>query len=59
MGGDRNTVHLLSREGADINVESWPAMAKEDAMVAMGKVMPETVKAAQHRKLSEPGSANA
>ncbi len=24
MGGDRNTVHLLTRDGADINVDSWP-----------------------------------
>jgi phosphopantothenoylcysteine decarboxylase/phosphopantothenate--cysteine ligase len=34
MGGDRNTVHLLTRNGADINiddikVESWPVMTKE------------------------------
>jgi phosphopantothenoylcysteine decarboxylase / phosphopantothenate---cysteine ligase len=29
MGGDRNTVHLLTRNGADIGVESWPAMTKE------------------------------
>ena len=35
------------------------AMAKEEAMVALGKVMPETMKAEQHRKLAEPGSANA
>ena len=35
-----------------------PAMAKEEAMVALGKVTPETMKAEQHRKLSEPGSAN-
>jgi phosphopantothenoylcysteine decarboxylase/phosphopantothenate--cysteine ligase len=28
MGGDRNTVHLLRRDGADIKVESWPAMTK-------------------------------
>ena len=34
------------------------AMAKEEVMVALGKVTPETVKAEQHRKLSEPGSAN-
>jgi short-subunit dehydrogenase len=34
------------------------AMAKEEAMVALGKVTPETIKAEQHRKLSEPGSAN-
>ena len=33
MGGDRNTVHLLTRDGGEINVdikvESWPAMTKE------------------------------
>ncbi len=34
MGGDRNTVHLLTREGrtngGGINVESWPVMTKEE-----------------------------
>jgi phosphopantothenoylcysteine decarboxylase/phosphopantothenate--cysteine ligase len=30
MGGDRNTVHLLTRDGADgIKVDSWPVMTKE------------------------------
>ncbi|THD65615.1 MAG: bifunctional phosphopantothenoylcysteine decarboxylase/phosphopantothenate--cysteine ligase CoaBC [Bradyrhizobium sp.] len=29
MGGDRNTVHLLRRAGADIDVDSWPVMTKE------------------------------
>lgn len=35
MGGDRNTIHLLTRDGADpikvddIKVESWPVMTKE------------------------------
>jgi phosphopantothenoylcysteine decarboxylase/phosphopantothenate--cysteine ligase len=30
MGGDRNTVHLLTRDGADsIQVDSWPVMTKE------------------------------
>jgi phosphopantothenoylcysteine decarboxylase / phosphopantothenate---cysteine ligase len=33
MGGDRNTVHLLARDGngisVDIKVESWPVMSKE------------------------------
>src|SRR5476651_81906 len=29
MGGDRNTVHLLMRDGADISVDSWPVMTKE------------------------------
>ncbi|WP_022719994.1 bifunctional phosphopantothenoylcysteine decarboxylase/phosphopantothenate--cysteine ligase CoaBC [Rhodopseudomonas sp. B29] len=28
MGGDRNTVHLLKKAGDEINVESWPVMAK-------------------------------
>jgi phosphopantothenoylcysteine decarboxylase/phosphopantothenate--cysteine ligase len=29
MGGDRNTVHLLTREGGEITVDSWPVMTKE------------------------------
>jgi phosphopantothenoylcysteine decarboxylase/phosphopantothenate--cysteine ligase len=29
MGGDRNTVHLLQRDGAEISVDSWPVMTKE------------------------------
>jgi phosphopantothenoylcysteine decarboxylase/phosphopantothenate--cysteine ligase len=29
MGGDRNTVHLLTRDGAEIKVDSWPIMTKE------------------------------
>jgi phosphopantothenoylcysteine decarboxylase/phosphopantothenate--cysteine ligase len=29
MGGDRNTVHLLTRDGAEISVDSWPVMTKE------------------------------
>ncbi|HEY0909554.1 MAG TPA: bifunctional phosphopantothenoylcysteine decarboxylase/phosphopantothenate--cysteine ligase CoaBC [Bradyrhizobium sp.] len=29
MGGDRNTVHLLTRHGRDISVDSWPVMTKE------------------------------
>ena len=34
MGGDRNTVHLLQRDGAEfsvdnIQVESWPVMTKD------------------------------
>src|SRR4051812_45787562 len=35
------------------------AMPKEKLQVATGQVMPETMKAEQHRKISEPGSANA
>jgi phosphopantothenoylcysteine decarboxylase/phosphopantothenate--cysteine ligase len=30
MGGDRNTVHLLRRAGADVTVESWPVMTKDE-----------------------------
>jgi phosphopantothenoylcysteine decarboxylase / phosphopantothenate---cysteine ligase len=29
MGGDRNTVHLLTRHGDDIDVDSWPVMTKQ------------------------------
>jgi phosphopantothenoylcysteine decarboxylase/phosphopantothenate--cysteine ligase len=29
MGGDRNTVHLLTHEDEDIKVDSWPVMTKE------------------------------
>jgi phosphopantothenoylcysteine decarboxylase/phosphopantothenate--cysteine ligase len=29
MGGDRNTVHLLARDGDNISVDSWPVMSKE------------------------------
>jgi phosphopantothenoylcysteine decarboxylase / phosphopantothenate---cysteine ligase len=29
MGGDRNTVHLLTRQGSEIAVDSWPVMTKE------------------------------
>jgi len=30
MGGDRNTVHLLTRDGEGIKVDSWPVMTKEE-----------------------------
>jgi len=30
MGGDRNTVHLLTRHGETIDVDSWPVMTKEE-----------------------------
>jgi phosphopantothenoylcysteine decarboxylase / phosphopantothenate---cysteine ligase len=29
MGGDRNTVHLIRRDGDDFTVDSWPVMTKE------------------------------
>jgi phosphopantothenoylcysteine decarboxylase / phosphopantothenate---cysteine ligase len=37
MGGDRNTVHLLTRDkgSVDITVESWPVMTKEEVATAL------------------------
>jgi phosphopantothenoylcysteine decarboxylase/phosphopantothenate--cysteine ligase len=35
MGGDRNTVHLLTRAGDDIAVDSWPVMTKEQVAVEL------------------------
>ncbi len=37
MGGDRNTVHLLmkGKDGAATNIESWPAMMKDDVAAAL------------------------
>ena len=35
MGGDRNTVHLLKRDGDDISVDSWPAMDKDEVATAL------------------------
>jgi phosphopantothenoylcysteine decarboxylase/phosphopantothenate--cysteine ligase len=35
MGGDRNTVHLLKREGGEISVDSWPVMSKDEVAAAL------------------------
>jgi phosphopantothenoylcysteine decarboxylase/phosphopantothenate--cysteine ligase len=35
MGGDRNTVHLLTRDGGEISVDSWPVMTKEQVAAAL------------------------
>jgi len=39
MGGDRNTVHLLTRDtnsvNVDIRIESWPVMTKEQVATAL------------------------
>jgi phosphopantothenoylcysteine decarboxylase/phosphopantothenate--cysteine ligase len=43
MGGDRNTVHLLRREGDGIGVESWPAMTKEQVATALVARIAETL----------------
>ncbi|HKH00065.1 MAG TPA: bifunctional phosphopantothenoylcysteine decarboxylase/phosphopantothenate--cysteine ligase CoaBC [Bradyrhizobium sp.] len=44
MGGERNTVHLLTREGADIiKGESWPVMSKEEVAAALVARIAETI----------------
>ena len=43
MGGDRNTVHLLKREGADISVDSWPVMTKDEVATALVARIAETL----------------
>ena len=43
MGGDRNTVHLLTRDGADIKVDSWPVMSKEEVAAALVARIAKTV----------------
>jgi phosphopantothenoylcysteine decarboxylase/phosphopantothenate--cysteine ligase len=35
MGGDRNTVHLLSRRDGEIEVDSWPILTKEEVAVEL------------------------
>ncbi len=43
MGGDRNTVHLLTRDGTDIKVDSWPVMTKEEVASALVARIAETL----------------
>jgi phosphopantothenoylcysteine decarboxylase/phosphopantothenate--cysteine ligase len=44
MGGDRNTVHLLTRDGAnEIQVDSWPVMTKEQVAAELVAKIAKTV----------------
>ena len=48
MGGDRNTVHLLTRDGKDIGVDdikvdSWPVMTKEQVATELVAKIAKTV----------------
>ncbi len=48
MGGDRNTVHLLSRVEGDrqrIDIESWPVMTKEEVASTLVKRIADAVAA--------------
>jgi phosphopantothenoylcysteine decarboxylase / phosphopantothenate---cysteine ligase len=51
MGGDRNTIHLLTREGdgpgAGVKLESWPAMTKEQVASALVARIAERVNAGE------------
>jgi phosphopantothenoylcysteine decarboxylase / phosphopantothenate---cysteine ligase len=49
MGGDRNTVHLLAREGTNpdnITVDSWPVMTKEQVAAELVARIAKTVEKA-------------
>jgi phosphopantothenoylcysteine decarboxylase/phosphopantothenate--cysteine ligase len=35
MGGDRNTVHLITRKDGEIAVDSWPVMTKEQVAIEL------------------------
>jgi phosphopantothenoylcysteine decarboxylase/phosphopantothenate--cysteine ligase len=43
MGGDRNTVHLLTRDEAEIKVDSWPVMTKEEVASTLVARIAETL----------------
>jgi phosphopantothenoylcysteine decarboxylase/phosphopantothenate--cysteine ligase len=45
MGGDRNTVHLLRRNGTEISVDDWPMMTKDEVAVALVAQIAEAVRA--------------
>jgi phosphopantothenoylcysteine decarboxylase/phosphopantothenate--cysteine ligase len=43
MGGDRNTIHLLTRDNGEIKVDSWSVMTKEQVADALIARIAETV----------------
>ena len=43
MGGDRNTVHLIRRNGTEISVDGWPIMTKDEVAVALVAQVAEAV----------------
>ena len=51
MGGDRNTVHLLTRHGEDISVDSWPVMTKEEVAA---ELIAHIAKAVSHQSRGQP-----
>jgi phosphopantothenoylcysteine decarboxylase/phosphopantothenate--cysteine ligase len=59
MGGDRNTVHLLTRDAhgtdVDINVDSWPVMTKEGVANALVARIAEAVAAGTSTRAGKTG----
>jgi phosphopantothenoylcysteine decarboxylase / phosphopantothenate---cysteine ligase len=53
MGGDRNTVHLLSRNGDDIDVDSWPVMTKEQVAAALVARIAESLQTSRENQPAE------
>ena len=47
MGGDRNTVHVIRKDGDEVRVDSWPAMAKDEVAAALVARIAEAVQARQ------------
>ncbi len=45
MGGDRNTIHLVTKTPAGADVESWPTMGKAAVAQALAKRIAETLPA--------------
>jgi phosphopantothenoylcysteine decarboxylase / phosphopantothenate---cysteine ligase len=52
MGGDRNTVHLLAREGTEITVDSWPVMTKEQVAAELVARIAKTIEKTAWEKTS-------
>jgi phosphopantothenoylcysteine decarboxylase/phosphopantothenate--cysteine ligase len=52
MGGDRNAVHLLTRDTHGIKVDSWPVMTKEEVASALVAKIAETFIASTVEKTS-------
>src|ERR1700733_4858471 len=46
MGGDRNTVHLLTRQDGEISVDCWPVMTKEQVAAELVARIAKTVEKA-------------
>jgi phosphopantothenoylcysteine decarboxylase / phosphopantothenate---cysteine ligase len=53
MGGNRNTVHLLSRNGEDIDVDSWPVMTKEQVAIALVARIAESLQTSRENPRAE------